>query len=34
MLKEENVYVPKDKKLRVKVIRLHHDMSVEGHRGQ
>jgi len=34
MLKEEKVYVPKDKKLKAEVIRLHHDMSVGGHRGQ
>ena len=31
MLKEGKVYVPKDKKLRVEVIRLHHDTFVEGH---
>jgi len=31
MLKEEKVYVPKDKKLRAEVIRLHHDMPVGGH---
>jgi len=29
--KEEKVYVPKDDKLRVKIIRLHHDMPIEGH---
>jgi len=34
MLKEEKVYVPKDKKLRAEVIRLYHDMSVGEHRGQ
>jgi len=34
MLKEEKVYVPKDEKLRVEVIRLHHDTPVGGHRGQ
>jgi len=34
MLKEEKVYVPKDKKLRAEVIRLHHDMPVGGHGGQ
>jgi len=28
------VYVSKDKKLRAEVIRLHHNMSVEGHGGQ
>jgi len=31
MLKEGKVYVPKDKKLRAEVIRLHHDMPVGGH---
>jgi len=34
MLKEGKVYVPKDEKLRVEVIRLHHDMSIGGHGGQ
>ena len=34
MLKEEKVYVPKDEELRVEIIQLHHDMSVEGHGGQ
>ena len=34
MLKEEKVYVPKDKALRVEIIRLHHDMPMEGHGGQ
>ena len=34
MLKEGKVYVPKDEKLRAEVIRLHHDMPVEGHGGQ
>jgi len=34
MLKKEKVYVPKDKKLRAEVIRLHHDISVGGHGGQ
>ena len=29
--KEEKVYVPKDDKLRVEIIRLHHDMPVGGH---
>jgi len=33
MLKEGKVYVPKDKKSRAEVIRLHHDTSMEGHRG-
>jgi len=34
MLKEGKVYVPKDEKLRAEVIRLHHNMSMEGHGGQ
>ena len=34
ILKEGKVYVPKDKKLRVEVIRLYHNMPVGGHRGQ
>jgi len=34
MLKEGKVYVPKDEALRVKIIRLHHDMPMEGHGGQ
>jgi len=34
MLRDGKVYVPKDKKLRVEVIWLHHDMLVRGHRGQ
>jgi len=34
ILKEEKVYVPKDEKLKAEVIRLHHNMSVEGHGGQ
>ena len=34
MLKEGKVYIPKDKKLRAEVIRLHHDTPVEGHGGQ
>jgi len=34
MLKEGKVYVPKDKKLRAEVIRLHHDTPVGGHEGQ
>ena len=29
MLKEGKVYVPKDKKLRVEMIRLYHDMPME-----
>jgi len=34
MLKEEKVYVSRDEKLRAEVIRLHHDMPAEGHKGQ
>ena len=32
--KERKVYVPKDNKLRMKIIRLHHDMPVGGYREQ
>jgi len=34
MLKEGKVYVPKDKALRVEIIRLHHDIPIGGHGGQ
>jgi len=34
MLKEEKVYMPRDKALRIEIIRLHHDIPVGGHRGQ
>jgi len=34
MYKEGKVYIPKDDKLRVEIIRLHHDIPVGGHRGQ
>ena len=34
VLKEGRVYVPKDEKLRVEIIRLHHDTLVAGHGGQ
>jgi len=34
MYKEGKVYVPKYNKLRVEIIRLYHNMPVEGHRGQ
>jgi len=34
MLRDGKVYVPKNKKLRVEVIQLHHDMPVGGHGGQ
>jgi len=32
--KEEKVYVPKDNKLRIEIIRLHYNMLVGGHKGQ
>jgi len=32
--REGKVYVPKDKRLRAEIIRLHHDMPVGGHGGQ
>jgi len=31
MYKEGKVYMPKDEKLRAEIIRLHHDMPIEGH---
>jgi len=34
ILRDRKVYVPKDRKLRMKVIWLYHDMLVGGHRGQ
>ena len=34
VLKEGRVYVPKDEKLRVEIIWLHHDTLIAGHRGQ
>jgi len=34
VLKEGRVYVPKDEKLRVEIIQLHHDTPIAGHRGQ
>jgi len=34
MYKEEKVYVPRDNELRTEIVRLHHDMLVEGHGGQ
>ena len=34
VLKEGRVYVPKDDKLRVEIIQLHHDTLVAGHEGQ
>ena len=34
VLKEGGVYVLKDEKLRVEIIRLHHDTLIAGHGGQ
>ena len=34
VLKEERVYVPKDEKLRVEIIQLHHDTPITGYGGQ
>ena len=34
MYKEGKVYVPRDEKLRVEIIRLHHDTPIGGHGGQ
>jgi len=34
VLKEGKVYVPKDKELRVKIIRLHHDVPAAEHGGR
>jgi len=34
MLKERKVYVPKDKALRIEIIRLYYDMPMGGHGGQ
>jgi len=34
MYKEGKVYIPKYDKLRTKIIRLHHDILIGGHRGQ
>jgi len=34
VLKEGRVYVPKDEKLRVEIIQLHHDTLIAEHRGQ
>ena len=33
MLKDRKIYIPKDKKLRTKVIWLYYDTLVERHRG-
>ena len=34
MLKDEKIYIPKNKKLRTEVIQLYYDIPVEGHRRQ
>ena len=34
VLKEEKVYVPKGKELRVEIIWLHYDMLIAGYRGK
>jgi len=34
VLKEERVYVPKDEKLRMEIIQLHHDILLAGYGGQ
>jgi len=34
MYKEEKVYMPKDKKLRAEIVRLHHDTPIGEHGGQ
>ena len=34
VLKEEKIYVPKNKKLRVEIIQLHHDTLVAEHGGK
>ena len=34
VLKEGRVYVPKNEKLRVEIIQLHHDILIAGHGGQ
>lgn len=34
MLKKEKMYVSRDEKLRAEVIKLHHDIPVEGYREQ
>ena len=34
VLKERKVYMPKNEKLRVKIIQLHHDTPIAGHKRQ
>ena len=33
-IEEGRMYIPKDEKLRVEIIRLHHDTPIAGHEGQ
>jgi len=33
-LKEERGYIPKDEKLKIEIIQLHHDTLITGHRRQ
>ena len=34
VLKKGRVYIPKDEKLRVEIIQLHHNMPIAGYGGQ
>ena len=34
VLKEEKIYVPRDRELRVEIIQLHHDILAVGHGGR
>jgi len=34
VLKEGNMYIPKDEKLRVEIIQLHHDIPIAEHGGK
>ena len=34
ILKEEKVYMPKDKELRIEIIQLYHDVPAAGHGGR
>ncbi len=34
VLKEGKVYIPKDEELRVKIIQLHYNILVSGHKGR
>jgi len=33
-IRKERLYILKDKKLRIEIIWLHHDIPIGGHRGQ